>query len=104
MKTSAFLFAVCLASSLFAQRTLVDEGRAALQRNDADTAANLLEKAVARGVSRETLQTLRHAGIDLERWLRGFASPEDGVRESVALIRQHPLLPKSLPVHGLSVA
>jgi len=47
MKTSAFLFAVCLASSLFAQRTLVDEGRAALQRNDADTAANLLEKAVA---------------------------------------------------------
>ena len=61
----------------------------------------VLEKAVARGVSRETLETLAHAGIDLQRWLKGFDSPEDGVRQSVALIRHHPLMPRNLPVHGL---
>jgi carbonic anhydrase len=61
----------------------------------------ILDKAVARGVSLTTLQTLEHSGINLQSWLTGFDSPEDGVRKSVAVIRQHPLLPKDVPVHGL---
>ena len=61
----------------------------------------VLQKAVARGVSQETLQTLEHSGIDLKRWLKGFDTPEDGVRQSVEVIRQHPLLPKGVPIHGL---
>src|SRR5438445_628208 len=61
--------------------------------------ARVLEKAVARGVTRETLENLEHAGIDLEKWLTGFNSPEEGVRQSVAVIRKHPLLPKDVPVH-----
>ena len=47
MKTSALVLAVCLSSSVLAQTTLLEQGRAALQRNDADAAADLLEKAVA---------------------------------------------------------
>jgi Tfp pilus assembly protein PilF len=47
VKTSPFVLAVCLSSSVLAQTTVLEQGRAALQRNDADTAANLLEKAVA---------------------------------------------------------
>jgi carbonic anhydrase len=65
--------------------------------------ARLLQKAIARGVSPETLQDLERDGINLERWLVGFNSPEDGVRQSVALIRQHPLLPRDVPVHGLMI-
>lgn len=61
----------------------------------------LLHKALERGVSPETLTTLEHSGIDLHRWLKGFDSPEDGVRQSVMAIRQHPLLPKDVAVHGL---
>jgi len=61
----------------------------------------VLQKALARGVSQETLQTLEHSGIDLKRWLKGFDTPEDGVRQSVEVIRQHPLLPKGVPIHGL---
>jgi carbonic anhydrase len=64
----------------------------------------LLQKAVARGVSTETLDTLKRSGIDLQGWLSGFDSPEVGVRQSVALIRQHPLLPKGVPVHGLMIS
>jgi carbonic anhydrase len=63
----------------------------------------VLQKAISRGVTPETLQTLQHAGIDLQGWLSGFDSPEEGVRQSVAIIRQHPLLPKDIPVHGLMI-
>ncbi|HSV15099.1 MAG TPA: carbonic anhydrase, partial [Tepidisphaeraceae bacterium] len=65
--------------------------------------ARLLEKAMARGVPPERLQELERDGIDLERWLVGFNSPEEGVRQSVALIRQHPLLAPDVPVHGLMI-
>jgi len=65
--------------------------------------ARILDKARARGVSDEVVNTLRHAGIDLEGWLAGFADAETGVRASVRTIRQHPLLPRDVPVHGLLI-
>ena len=63
----------------------------------------VLQKAISRGVSPVTLQTLEHAGIDLHSWLKGFDSPEEGVRQSVEIIRRHPLLPADVPVHGLMI-
>jgi carbonic anhydrase len=63
----------------------------------------VLEKAIARGISPDLLQTLQHAGINLQAWLTGFNSPEEGVRQSVTIIRQHPLLPKDVPVHALMI-
>jgi Tfp pilus assembly protein PilF len=47
MKTTVLVALACVAASAFGQGTLIDQGRAALMRNDAETAANLLEKAVA---------------------------------------------------------
>ena len=41
----------------------------------------------------------RDDGIDLEKWLSGFADVRESVRASVAIIRDHPLLPKDVPVH-----
>ena len=61
----------------------------------------ILEKARAAGVEDQTIKTLAHAGIDLESWLTGFASPTAGVKASVDMIKNHPLLPKHLKVHGL---
>ncbi|HVX86731.1 MAG TPA: carbonic anhydrase [Phycisphaerae bacterium] len=65
--------------------------------------AEILEKAQAAGVSKKTLDTLAHAGIDLEGWLSGFASPAAGVEASVKMIRHHPLLPAGLKVFGLVI-
>jgi carbonic anhydrase len=65
--------------------------------------ARVLEKAKSRGVSESTLETLRRAGIELERWLVGFDSVEAGVRESVEVIHHHPLLPRDVPVHGFII-
>jgi carbonic anhydrase len=61
----------------------------------------ILEKARAAGIDDNTLNTLLHAGINLKSWLTGFASPAAGVEASVDMIRHHPLLPKSIKVHGL---
>lgn len=38
---------------------------------------------------------------DFQRWLGGFEDPEAHVRRSLALIRNHPYLPRDLEVFGL---
>src|SRR5579862_1892302 len=63
----------------------------------------VLGKALARGIPEETVQMLQNSGINLQEWLTGFASPEEGVRKSVDVIKKHPLLPKDVLVHGLMI-
>lgn len=63
----------------------------------------ILAAARARGVSEATITTLRHAGIDLNHWLSGFASAAEDVKNSVAMLRNHPLIPRDVPVHGLLI-
>jgi carbonic anhydrase len=63
----------------------------------------VLDKARLRGVSAQTLTMLDHAGVDLRSWLTGFESPQAGVMASVEMIRNHPLLPKDVTVHGLII-
>src|SRR5580692_1057213 len=65
------------------------------------SSGDVLEKARKRGVSAKTLDMLANAGINLEQWLTGFESPQAGVLASVEMIRNHPLLPKDVVIHGL---
>jgi carbonic anhydrase len=62
---------------------------------------DLLNRTLELGISPEVLHTLNHSGIPLADWLKGFDRVEDGVLATVNMIRNHPLLPKHLPVHGL---
>jgi carbonic anhydrase len=66
-------------------------------------AADILSAARERGISQQTLTTLDHAGVGLDRWLTGFQSPQAGVLASVDMIRKHPLLPSDVIVHGLMI-
>ena len=66
--------------------------------------SNILDEARRRGISDHDIQTLRNGGVDFDRWLVGFADVRDGVRQSVNVIRNHPLLPKNIPVHGLLIS
>jgi len=61
----------------------------------------IIDKARLRGISDDVLATLGHSGINLQQWLTGFDSVEAGVKESVGVIRNHPLLPGDVPVHGM---
>ena len=62
---------------------------------------SLVNKMIDRGIREETLSTLRNAGINVERWLHGFESVEESINESVKMIKEHPLFPKNINVHGL---
>jgi len=56
-----------------------------------------------RGISRSAIDTLENAGVNFNAWLQRIESIPDSVRESVRMIRNHPLMPKSLRVHGLVI-
>jgi carbonic anhydrase len=62
-----------------------------------------LAKTRDRGVSNQVIQMLTSAGVDLNRFLTGFESPKAGVLGTVELIRNHPLMPADVPVHGLLI-
>ena len=62
---------------------------------------SLINKMVDRGIKEETLSTLKNSGINVEGWLHGFESVEDSIKESIRRIKDHPLFPKGIRVHGL---
>lgn len=67
------------------------------------SADEILEKAAHRGISESTFKIISNSGINLNRFLTGFPSVTDAVSESVKLVRNHPLLPADVKVHGLVI-
>jgi carbonic anhydrase len=61
---------------------------------------HILHEAHKRGISTQSIQLLRAAGVGLDSWLCGFGNVDDSVRNSVELVRAHPLMPKDVPIHG----
>lgn len=53
-----------------------------------------------RGISEDHIEMMRYCGIDFESWLSGFDDTESAVRESVGLVRHHPLIPADITVRG----
>ncbi|MCP3033303.1 carbonic anhydrase [Halobacillus sp. A1] len=62
-----------------------------------------LQKVKERGIGQEVIDTLNYSGVDLEKFLRGFNNVEESVKESVATVSNHPLMPNEVPVHGLVI-
>ena len=58
---------------------------------------------IARGVTDETLDTIRKCGIDLDHWLEGFKDTPTSVRKTVETIKTHPLVPKDIVVRGFII-
>lgn len=54
----------------------------------------------SRGIAEEHIEMVRYCGIDLDRWLGGFDNTDCSVRESVELVRRHPLVPDDITVRG----
>lgn len=66
-------------------------------------AKGMIDKFSEHGIDPLAVQTLENSGIRMERFLRGFKSSEEGVMHSVRMIRNHPLFPKAIPVHGFVI-
>ena len=63
----------------------------------------MLQNMVDRGIKQETLDVLNYSGVDLNQWLHGFDDVQANVRNSVEMIKNHPLVLDSIPVHGLVI-
>ena len=57
-----------------------------------------------RNVSPETMTIIENSGINLKRWLRGFKDVTESVTNSVGIIRNHPLVPQDIKIHGLVIS
>ena len=53
-----------------------------------------------RGITQESIDLMKYCGIDFEKWLAGFDTVEDSVRETVDTIRNHPLIPDNIQISG----
>ncbi len=56
-----------------------------------------------RGISDQTLDTIRKCGINLNAWLEGFKDTPESVRRTVETIKTHPLMPKDIIVRGFII-
>jgi len=54
----------------------------------------------SRGISEERISLMKHCGINLSEWLHGFEDTGAAVRETVDLVRNHPLVPADVAVSG----
>ena len=66
-------------------------------------AEGFLQAAQEHGIPAERIEMLRNAGIDFDSWLTGFSNVEDSVRNTVNIIRNHPLMPTDIAIHGLVI-
>ena len=68
-----------------------------VQGMNAEEMIHLMEK---RGISVDTISLIKRCGIDLDQWLTGFEDTEKAVKDSVELVKNHPLLPSDIEVSG----
>ena len=68
-----------------------------VQGMNAEEMLHLMEK---RGISKDTISLVERCGIDLNTWLKGFEETPSAVKDSVALVRNHPLIPSDVNVAG----
>lgn len=66
-------------------------------------ADHMIQQMKDRGISGQVLSTLENSGIKLNKWLRGFDNVQEGVKGTVGLIKNHPLLPPNCNVHGMVI-
>lgn len=60
----------------------------------------VLKELLQRGIPAENIELLKNSGINLDRWLRGFDTVEVSVKETVKLLKDHPLIPKDVTIRG----
>lgn len=66
-------------------------------------AMGMVSKFAQYGIDPLVIETLENSGIRMEKFLKGFDRPEEGVMHSVRMIRRHPLFPEAVPVHGFVI-
>ncbi|MCR5833980.1 MAG: carbonic anhydrase [Selenomonadaceae bacterium] len=62
------------------------------------TTESLTKAMLANGVSPDAIKMVKK---EMTEWADGFQHPEDNVKSVVAQLRENPLIPKDVKIHGL---
>jgi len=62
------------------------------------TSHSITKKMLERGISPDAIKMIEN---ELESWLDNFHNPVQNVKEVVEKIRDNPLIPQDVPIHGL---
>ncbi len=65
--------------------------------------ARIKKRMIESGIKEENLDVLNSSGINLDKWLSGFTDVFESVEHSVSIIKNHPLIPENIEVHGLVI-
>ena len=63
-------------------------------------AKTILKQAPKQGVRKKNIEAISRLGINLEEWLSGFRHVRNAVKQSVEIVKTHPLLPPKVKVQG----
>ncbi len=64
---------------------------------------DMVEAMRARGILERSIEACRYFDVDFDKWLCGFDSVEESVRRSVAVLRNHPLIPEDVRISGFII-
>lgn|GEM_PF-447537 len=65
--------------------------------------SKIKEKMITRGVTQDKIDLVEGCGIDLEEHFKGFEETNESVRDTVKIIKKHPLLPTGINVLGFVI-
>ena len=60
----------------------------------------MIDKMLKRGVDQKDLDLINYFGVDINTWMKGFEDPFVSVKETVKIIKTHPLIPKDVSIYG----
>lgn len=60
----------------------------------------MIEHMKKRGITQEKIDMIKYCGINFKKWLAGFDSVEISVKETVDMLRNHPLIPMDVKISG----
>ena len=64
---------------------------------------DMVEAMRSRGIPERSIEACRYFDVDFDKWLCGFDSVEESVRRSVAVLRNHPLIPEDVRISGFII-
>lgn len=60
----------------------------------------MIEHMRQRGISEDHIDMIKYCGINLNEWLSGFTDTSDAIKETIEIIKNHPLIPADITVRG----
>lgn len=63
----------------------------------------IIEKMKHEGIENKEIELLKYCGVDFESWVGGFNDLEESIKQSVLMVKNHPLVPDRIKIYGFII-